>query len=298
MARPLNVGNMGGIGDFVAALTGRDAVRQQARKDAWGQADDVARARKLAAEAQIQEDSLRAIGELGPALTTLGADPALGVLLRGGYGNFDAVTQGAGNVQDLATSREALEMARQPGADVNMLNRILATRLRGGGALSDREAVAGTLGSELVETENARQQDLAARAAASQARAGYSDARTAYQQAKTPIAFTDADGMTATIDPTGIPPEVVRQITSGQPVTNAPIGEAVAAIPPPAAAPARPAAPPAGGAVQRGPGASMADAEREAYLDAVTAIGFGRISKEEARRRLYNAGYTRAAGEL
>ena len=106
--------------------------------------------------------------------------------------------------------------------------------------------------------------------------------------------------MQAVIDPEGIDPAVVARLQAGQSLTD------LAAVPPPspAVAPARPTpgvparqphqgTPPAARkAVDTG---GMSPQEREAYTDAVTAVGFGRISREEARKRLYNAGYTRAA---
>lgn len=295
---PLNTGNMGGIGDFVAAITGRDQIRQKAQRDAWSQADDMARARKLAAESRIAEDEYSQRGGLAEALTGLGLPPELAVVMRGGFGNFPQATQGTKDIFDLNAGRQALEIAQNPEGSVDTLNRILATRFQGGGPLSPQQAQAQALGDAMLAQERAQTDLYQSGAAENRAQADAAIARGRQITAKTPITFTDTDGVQAVIDPEGMDPAVVARLQAGQSLTD------LANVPPPpAVAPARVApgvparqpnqgTPPAARAVDTG---GMSPQEREAYTDAVTAVGFGRISREEARKRLYNAGYTRAA---
>ena len=166
---PLETGNMGGIGDFVAALTGRGAIRQKAEDDAWARAQNIGRAKKAAAEAKITEDELAQRGVLADALTALGADPNLAPVMRGGFANFPQAVQGHGGLFDLAQTRRAADMAIQENPDTAMLNRVLAARLSGGGPLSPQETDPEGLASALIGTERAQAGSYNANAAQSYA---------------------------------------------------------------------------------------------------------------------------------
>ncbi len=153
---PLNTGNMGGVGDLVRALTGRDAVRQQAEADAWKRADDIGRAKKAAAEAGIAEDELLQRGGLAAALTALGSDPNLAPIMRGGFANFPQAVQGQSGLYDLAQTKQAGQMAVQENPDVAMMNRVLAARTSGGGPLNPNQVDPEGLAAALLATEQAQ----------------------------------------------------------------------------------------------------------------------------------------------
>jgi hypothetical protein len=178
---PLETGNMGGVGDFVAALTGGGAVRQRARDDAWARADNIGRAKKTAAEARIAEDELaqrggladailRAAGGNGGPLTPEQA-AGLATIGRAGFGNFPQLTEGQGNLFDLGQTRQAAQMAMQPNPDTAMMNRVLAARLSGGGPLNAQETNPEGLAAALIATEQAQAGNYQASADAARRRA-------------------------------------------------------------------------------------------------------------------------------
>jgi len=170
---PLNTGNMGGVGDFVKALTGRGAIRQQAEADAWRRADDIGRAKKAAAEAGIAQDelSIRQGSVLADALTGMGADPNLAPIMRGGFANFPQAVQGQSGLFDLAQTRQAGQMATSENPDVAMMNRVLAARTSGGGPLNPNQVNPEGLAAALLATEQAQAGNYRASADAARRRA-------------------------------------------------------------------------------------------------------------------------------
>lgn len=170
---PLEVGNMGGIGDFVAALTGRDKIRKQAEDDAWARAVNIGRAKKAAAEAGITEDKLTQRGGLAEAIFnaappgTMTREQAAGLATigRGGFGNFPQLVQGQSGLFDLGQTQRAAQMATQENPDTAMLNRVLAARVSGGGPLSPQETDPEGLASALIGTEQAQAGSYRANAA-------------------------------------------------------------------------------------------------------------------------------------
>lgn len=170
---PLEVGNMGGIGDFVAALTGRDKIRKQAEDDAWGRASNIGRARKTAAEARITEDEAQQRQGLAEAILnaappgTMTPEQAAGLATigRGGFGNFPQLVQGQSGLFDLGQTQRAAQMATQENPDTAMLNRVLAARVSGGGPLSPQETDPEGLASALIGTEQAQAGSYRANAA-------------------------------------------------------------------------------------------------------------------------------------
>lgn len=181
---PLETGNMGGIGDFVAALTGRDKVRKQAENEAWARAGDIGRAKKAAAEARIIEDELAQRGGLAEAI--FGASPegaltreqaaGLAAIGRAGFGNFPQLVQGQGGLFDLAQTQRAAQMATQENPDTAMLNRVLAARVSGGGPLSPQETDPEGLAAALIGTEQAQAGSYRANAAQNYASASAANA--------------------------------------------------------------------------------------------------------------------------
>lgn len=153
---PINTGNMGGVGDLVRALTGRDVVRQQAEADAWQREGNIGRARKAAAEAGIAEDELLQRGGLAAALTALGSDPNLAPIMRGGFANFPQAVQGQSGLYDLSQTKQAGQMALQENPDVAMMNRVLAARTAGGGPLNPNQVDPEGLAAALLATEQAQ----------------------------------------------------------------------------------------------------------------------------------------------
>lgn len=153
---PLETGNMGGVGDLVKALTGRGAIRQQSEADAWKRADNIGRAKKVAAEARIAEDELQQRGGLAEALTALGSDPNLAAVMRGGFANFPQAVQGQSGLYDLAQTKQAGQMALQGNPDVAMMNRVLAARTSGGGPLNPNQVDPEGLAAALLATEQAQ----------------------------------------------------------------------------------------------------------------------------------------------
>lgn len=153
---PLNTGNMGGVGDLVRALTGRDAIRQQAQDDAWAREGKIGQARKASAEAGIAEDELLQRGGLAAALTALGSDPNLAPIMRGGFANFPQAVQGQSGLYDLSQTKQAGQMALQENPDVAMMNRVLAARTAGGGPLNPNQVDPEGLAAALLATEQAQ----------------------------------------------------------------------------------------------------------------------------------------------
>lgn len=168
---PLETGNMGGVGDFVAALAGRDAIRKQAQADAWSRADNIGRAKKTAAEARIAEDEALQRANLADALTALGSDPNLATVMRGGFANFPQAVQGQSGLFDLSQTRQAAQMATQGNPDVAMMNRVLAARTSGGGPLNAQQTDPEGLAAALLATEQAQAANYGASAEAARRRA-------------------------------------------------------------------------------------------------------------------------------
>ncbi len=173
---PLETGNMGGVGDFVKALTGRGAVRQQAEADAWKHADNIGRAKKTAAEARIVEDELQQRGGLAEALTALGSDPNLAPIMRGGFANFPQAIDGQSALYDLGLTKQAADMVRAGNPDTAMVNHIIGVRQRGGGQLTPQTVDPEGLAAALLATEQAQAGNYRASADATGRRA------TAYEQ--------------------------------------------------------------------------------------------------------------------
>ena len=176
---PINTGNMGGVGDLVRALTGRDVVRQQAEADAWQREGNIGRARKAAAEAGIAEDELGQRGGLADAI--LAAAPpgsmtpeqaaALATIGRGGFGNFPQLVQGQSGLFDLGQTQTAAKMALQKNPDTKMMNRVLIARTSGGGLLTPQTADPEGLLALIKETEQAQAGNYRASADAANRRA-------------------------------------------------------------------------------------------------------------------------------
>lgn len=191
---PLETGNMGGIGDFVAALTGRDKIRKQAENEAWARAGDIGRAKKAAAEARIIEDELAQRGGLAEAI--FGASPegaltreqaaGLAAIGRAGFGNFPQLVQGQGGLFDLAQTQRAAQMATQENPDTAMLNRVLAARVSGGGPLSPQETDPEGLAAALIGTEQAQAGSYRANAAQNYASASAANALAALRNRTDP----------------------------------------------------------------------------------------------------------------
>lgn len=184
---PLETGNMGGVGDFVAALTGRGAIRQQAEDDAWARAQNIGRAKKTAAEARITEDELAQRGGLADAILAvsqpgvLSPEQAAGLATigRAGFGNFPQLVQGQSGLFDLGQTQRAAQMATQQNPDTAMLNRVLAARVTGGGPLSPQETDPEGLAAALIGTERAQAGSYQANAAQNYASARAADALAA-----------------------------------------------------------------------------------------------------------------------
>lgn len=167
---------MGGVGDFVAALTGRGAIRQQAQADAWKRADDIGRARKTAAEARIAEDQLAQRGGFAEALLqaagqSLTPDQAAGLATigRGGFGNFLQLVQGQSGLLDLGLSQELANIARSENPDTARINRIRAARLSGGEAITPNTVNPQGMADALIATQQAQAQNYRAGAGANSA---------------------------------------------------------------------------------------------------------------------------------
>lgn len=161
---PLETGNMGGIGDFVAALTGRGAIRQKSEDDAWARAQRMGSARKTAAEAQIEEDKLAQ--RPGFAAAILAAAPpgsltpeqagALATLGRGGLGNFPQLVEGQSGLFDLGQTQKAAAIAEMENPDTAKMNRIYAARTSGGALLTPQTVDPEGLLALIKETERAQ----------------------------------------------------------------------------------------------------------------------------------------------
>ena len=153
---PLNTGNMGGVGDLVRALTGRDAVRQQAQDDAWAREGKIGQARKASAEAGIAEDELLQRGGLAAALLALGSDPNLAPIMRGGFANFPQAVDGQSALYDLGLTKRAGAELDKPNPDTSMMNRIISIRQRGGSPLTAQTVDPEGLLALIKETEQAQ----------------------------------------------------------------------------------------------------------------------------------------------
>lgn len=171
---PLEVGNMGGIGDFVAALTGRDKIRKQAEDDAWARAANIGRARQSAAEAQIKEDELRyrTGSELADAIAALGGDPKGIPIMRAGFANYPQLVEGASAQFDLGLTRDAAEMVRAGNPDTAKLNELIGIRQRGGFPQTAQTVNPTGLAEALIATERAQAGSYQASASAANELAG------------------------------------------------------------------------------------------------------------------------------
>lgn len=178
---PLETGNMGGVGDFVAALAGRDAIRKQAQADAWARADNIGRAKKTAAEARIAEDeaSIRGgttiadalVNAAGGAITPEQA-AGLAIMARGGFGNFSQLAEGQSQLFDLGQTRKAAAMVDAGNPDTALLNRVIAVRQRGGAQLTPQTVNPQGMADALLETERAQATNYGASAEAARRRGG------------------------------------------------------------------------------------------------------------------------------
>lgn len=314
---PLEVGNMGGIGDFVAALTGGGKIRKQAEDDAWARASNIGRAKKTAAEAGIAEDKLAQRGGLAEAI--LAAAPpgsmtpeqaaALATIGRGGFGNFPQLAQGQSRLFDLAQTQQAAQMATQENPDVAMMNRILASRVSGGGRLTPNQVDPEGLAAALLAKEQAQAGNYRASADARYASANSANAQADLRnrtdpnirvgsggkglasvllQGQPPAAYVPQPGEVSLEDALAgenLPPEVLAQIgraaESGQDF-------AVTVPPPRRAAPTRAPAPAA-------PAPFTQEDAIQALKDAREAIKRGLLTPEQARKRLRDAGMSKTA---
>ena len=177
---PLETGNMGGVGDFVAALTGRDAICKQAQADAWSRADNIGRAKKTAAEARIAEDeaSLRQGSIIADAILnasggTITPEQAAGaaIMARGGFGNFSQIAEGQSQYFDLGQTRKAAAMVDAGNPDTATLNQVIAVRQRGGGQMTPQTVNPQGLSDALLATERAQAANYGASAEAARRRA-------------------------------------------------------------------------------------------------------------------------------
>ena len=314
---PLETGNMGGVGDLVKALTGRGAIRQQADADAWKNADNIGRAKKVAAEAGIAEDELAQRGGLAAAI--LAAAPpgamtpeqagALATIGRGGFGNFPQLVQGQSGLFDLGQTQTAAKMALQPNVDTRMMNRVLAARVAGGGPLEPNQVDPEGMAAALLAKEQAQAGNYRASADARYASgnaanslaelrnrtdpnirvgSGGKGLASVILQGQPPAAYVPQPGevsLEAALAGENLPPEIMAQIGRA-----AESGQDFAVTVPPArrAAPARTTAPAAPAKF------TQADA-LQALKDAREAIKRGVITPEEAKKRLQDAGMTKTA---
>lgn len=178
---PLETGNMGGVGDFVAALTGGGAVRQRARDDAWARADNIGRAKKTAAEARIAEDELAQRGGLAEAILRAAGGNAgpltpeqaagLATIGRAGFGNFPQLTEGTSQLFDLGLTKQAADMVRAGNPDTARLNQVIGIRQRGGAQQTAQTVNPEGLAAALIATEQAQAGNYAASADAARRRA-------------------------------------------------------------------------------------------------------------------------------
>lgn len=166
-----------GFGDLVGALTGRGHIREEAQRRAQGSLKQIA-------EGEIAADEFRQRQALGQALQNLGVGQGedLATVLRGGFGNFQQGTAGLQNLADMAIQSEALTRAQQPQTDLDVFNRILATR-SGQGPLQPNEARVSDLGEQLVQKAQNQARLDAARVVTEQGRPGLISAQTAAAQA-------------------------------------------------------------------------------------------------------------------
>lgn len=286
-----------GFGDLVGALTGSDRIRESARQKTIGTLADLAKG-------EIAADEFRQRRELEGNLTQRGGiDPKQAAILasvfRAGAGNFQQGTGGLQNLADLVIQSQARDLAGQQNPDVAMFNRILATRSgAGGGPLSPEQSQVAPLGEAMVQKARNQAALEAARVATEGARRGSFEAQADARRFKVgkpgQQVYTVPGGAPALGDivPTsggqgvGAPsdPAFVQQFTEdmGRP----PTAQDMATIA-------------SGGLVQReAPRVFTQQEAQQALDDARKAVASGRISKEAARKRLYDAGLTKTAERL
>lgn len=178
---PFETGNMGGVGDFVAALTGGGAVRQRARDDAWARADNIGRAKKTAAEARIAEDELAQRGGMADAiLRAAGGDTGpltpeqaagLATIARAGFGNFPQLTEGTSQLFDLGLTKQAADMVRAGNPDTARVNELIGIRQRGGFPQTAQTVNPTGIAESMLATERAQAAKYLADADAARRRA-------------------------------------------------------------------------------------------------------------------------------
>lgn len=292
-----------GFGDLVGALTGRDRIREAARQKTMGTLADLAKG-------EIAADEFRQRRDLESNLGRGGVSPEQAAILasvfRSGAGNFQQGTSGIQNLADLAIQSQARDLAGQQNPDLAMFNRILATRSgAGGGPLSPQEASVVPLGEAMVQkertqaaldaargvTETARQGALAAQAGA---------AHALEQQRLHPFkvgkpgsqVYTPGD-LGASVAPSSTPPAGALAENIGAFIQD--FVETEGRAP----SPAELQTIASGGTVKTQPQQKFTQQEAQQALDdARKAVASGRISKEAARKRLYDAGLTKTAERL
>lgn len=275
-----------GVAKFAAALGGRNAIRQEAESDARKDLRQIALG-------EIAADEFRNRQGLGGALSNLGIERGddLATVLRGGFANFEQGTGGLRDLADLALQRDAVAIAKDPNPDVAVLNRLLASRNTGGGPLSPQQASVVPLGAALVESAQAQAGQRQALADAARARVGATGSQAAALDALADLRRRTNPNLRVTkpgaVLQTGPAPTLAEEL--GSVADIGPESETFVVTD------------------QTGPqGARLSDLQHQqreqeglqALNDARRAVQSGRISKEAARKRLYDAGYQNLAGRL
>lgn len=286
--------NFGGIAKFTAALSGRDRIRQAAEGAAWRDA-------KAQAEGRIKADEFNQRLNLGDALVAGGVDPkdaaVISSVYRSGAGNFQQGTRGLGNLVDLATTRQAVDIANSENPDLQKLNALIASRITGGGPLSPQQANVVPLGEAMVASEQAQAGQRQALGEAALTRAGaavsQSNARTDLLNRTNPNLRSVRSGSTLQAGP--VPPQRVS--------SDLPLGEAMGGVgdigPEEQTFVVTEDTGPAGIPLGQLPKFNeVRTGALQALDDARRAVSTGRITKEAARKRLIEAGFKNVAGRL
>jgi hypothetical protein len=286
-----------GVAKFVAALGSRGRIREAAQEDAYGNL-------KKRAEGEIAADEFRSRGTLADDLIAAGVPANEANIItsqfRAGAGNFQQGTGGLRNLADLALQRDAVALANEENPDVARLNRLLASRNTGGGPLSPQQASVVPLGAALVEAAQAQAGQRNALADAALARAGASRAQSGVSGARVDLLNRTNPNIRVT------KPGAILQ--TGPAPAGLPLGAELGAV----------------DAIEQDLGATLTPQQRQQFTqtgavsipakpaevaareqeglqalnDARRAVQSGRISKEAARKRLYDAGFQNLAGRL
>lgn len=271
-----------GFGDLVGALTGRGRIREAAQHKAQMDLGTIAKG-------EIAADEFRQRQALGQALQNLGVDQGedLATVLRGGFGNFQQGTAGLQNLADLAIQSEALQRAQQPQTDLDVFNRILATR-SGQGPLQPNEARVSDLGEQLVQKAQNQARLEAARVATEGARRGSFEAQAESRRHPFKVGKPGQQVYTAPGGLGAIAPTADDQLNA------AVIGDRGTGL-----TPAELATIAGGGEVRIPVTPKFSQQEAmQALQDARAAVASGKISKEAARQRLLDAGLIETAKRL